>query len=195
MDTDNKNQNDITSTEKDTLHNAGVDFPANTSPILKDEEEKQEVVDIDNGASSLNELADMGIDFVKEEKREDVSNLKPETASPAPAYFPGGKDLENEFKNTVGNIASPEKDSFGQKISSLQVMLNKIKEKLGFKKAEVKQEIENLKKAKEEIAKDIENIKELEESEQKIQEELKKVESIKEKITDIEKEVEKELSS
>lgn len=195
MDTDNKNQNDITSTEKDTLHNAGVDFPVNTSSIIKDEEEKQEVVDIDNGASSLNELADMGIDFVKEQKPEEVSSLKSEASSPDPVSFPGGKDLENEFKNTVGNITSQEKDSFGQKISSLQVMLNKIKEKLGFKKAEVKQEIENLKKAKEEIAKDIENIKELEESEQKIQEELKKVESIKEKITDIEKEVEKELSS
>jgi hypothetical protein len=192
MDTDNKN--DITSTEKDTMHDAGVDLPINNN-TQQVKEETEEFVDIDSGASaSMNDLTDMGINFVKEnvvDTDKDVMESKKMDTS-----MPGGKDLENEFKSTIGGSSSAaEKDSFGDKISSLQLLLGKIKEKLGFKKAEVKEEIENLKKAKEEIAKDIENIKELEESEQKIQEELKKVESIKEKITDIEKEVEKELSS
>ena len=105
-------------------------------------------------------------------------------------------DLEKEFNQTVGKASSPNKnESLNEKVSSLALMLSKIQEKLGFKKKEVKEELENLKKVKEDIAKDIENIKELEESEKKIESQLGKVEAIKEDISNIEKEVEEELMS
>lgn len=105
-------------------------------------------------------------------------------------------DLEKEFNQTVGKSSSPAKnESLNEKILSLQSMLSKIVEKLGFKKTEVKEELDNLKKVKEDIAKDIENIKELEESKQKIESQLNKVDAIKGEISNIEKEVEEELRS
>jgi len=105
-------------------------------------------------------------------------------------------DLEKEFNQTVGqNFAPTKNESLNDKVSSLQSMLSKIQEKLGFKKTEVKEELENLKKVKEDISKDIKNIKELEESRGKIESQLSKVESIKADITSIEKEVEEELKS
>ncbi len=105
-------------------------------------------------------------------------------------------DLEREFNQTVGSVGAVSKaSSLNDDIFSLKLMLNKIKNKLGIKKTEVKEELGNLKKVKDDIAKDIENIKELEESEDKIEGQIKKIESIKGDITNIEKEVEQELNS
>lgn len=105
-------------------------------------------------------------------------------------------DLEREFNQTVGTAGIASKSSsLNDDIFSLKSMLNKIKDKLGIKKTEVREELGNLKKVKDDIAKDIANIKELEESEDKIEGQIKKIESIKGDITNIEKEVEQELNS
>lgn len=121
-----------------------------------------------------------------------IPKPKPETKSVESDI----SDLEKEFNQTVGGSTAPAKsESLNEKISSLEAMLEKIKEKLGFKKKEVKAELDNLKKVKEDIAKDIENIKELEESEDKIEAELQKIEKIKEEVSSIEKEVKEELNS
>ncbi len=220
MDTDNKTQGDnISNSDKTTMHNAGVDVAADVD----------EFIDIDSTKplKEDSDLKDLGLTFVEEANKEDLSLLsekmreaekqkiaavekkedtqektKDKTAqiSHSDSLEPGqsADDLEKEFKKTVGtsSVSSlPGAGSLGDKISSLQSMLTKIKEKLGFKKTEVKEELENLKKVKEDISKDIENIKELEESEQKIESELKKIEKIREEISGIEKEVEEELKA
>ncbi|MEZ4103114.1 MAG: hypothetical protein R3B55_00900 [Candidatus Paceibacterota bacterium] len=116
--------------------------------------------------------------------------------SPKPEKDSDISDLEKEFNQTVGQSSAPKKsESLNEKISSLEAMLIKIKEKLGFKKVEVKEELESLKRVKEDIEEDIENIKELEESKDKIESQLSKVEAIKGEISSIEKEVEEELKS
>ncbi|MDQ5883289.1 MAG: hypothetical protein QG654_202 [Patescibacteria group bacterium] len=210
MDTDNKTteENKITGGEKSALHDAGVDL----SP--SDEKRSEEFIDIDN-APAIGEDEDLkkiGLNFVQKENKEDLSLLKEKmdknitinndvvkassVNSPKLGTDTNISDLEKEFNQTVGQASTPIKnESLNEKISSLNLMLTKIKEKLGFKKTEVKEELENLKKVKEDIAKDIENIKDLEESKGKIEDQLSKVENIKGEISDIEKEVAEELKS
>lgn len=212
MDTDNKTtDNKITGGEKDTLHNAGVDLSSGDNKT-------EEFIDIDSAPVSGDDadLKKIGLEFAPQGSKEDLSLLKEQMdkkstpvkeealESVAPATDPikplpnkvetNISDLEKEFNQTVGHSSSPTKnESLNEKILSLQSMLSKIVEKLGFKKTEVKEELDNLKKVKEDIAKDIENIKELEESKQKIESQLNKVDAIKGEISNIEKEVEEEL--
>lgn len=194
MNNDDKNQN-ITGLEKDEMHNAGVDLT-----VSGNEENEQEVLDVDSTGDSSVDLANMGINLSPKEeiKNNQTTAIKetPNTQNQNPVTL-GASELEKEFKSAVStttdNVSSDQ--NFAQKITGLKSLLLKIKEKLGLKKTEVKEELENLKKIKEDISKDIEDIKELEESEQKIETELKKIESIKEEISSIEKEVNQELNS
>jgi len=208
MDTDNKTTTDesnITGGEKDTLHNAGVDL----SP--SEDKKTEDFIDIDNAPAMGDDvdLKKIGLNFVEKENKEDLSLLKEKMDKSAEATLKKTvsepvvakpetdtniSELEKEFNQTVGKANIPAKnESLNEKIFSLQSMLSKIQEKLGFKKTEVKQELDNLKKVKEDIAKDIENIKELENSKGKIESQLSKVEELKGEISSIEKEVEEEL--
>lgn len=198
MDNDDKKVDEnISGTDKTTMHNAGVDVS----------EDPKEIVDIDSSPVAKDdvELKSTGITFVDDKpktpdiNKEDLSSLAEKAKKDAEKALETTDDLEKEFQKTIGDSpASPEpvkKESLGDQISGLTAMLGKIRERLGFKKAEVKEDLENLKKVKEDISKDIENIKELEESEDKIEDQLKKVEKIQEEISSIEDEVEKELKS
>jgi len=213
MDTDDKNQNNLITKEEDsTLHNAGVDMSFKDAQSGDDS-----FIDIDKATVSNDDedLNKVGLNFVEPKNseietqninREDLSSLSEsmlKTKPPeAPAKTDSVFDLEKEFNQAVGDVSPiitepkiPEKkeENLNEKVSGLQKMLDKIKEKLGIKKTEVRQELESLKKVKNNIEKDIENIKELEESEKKIESELSKVNEIKNEITEIEKEVESEL--
>jgi chromosome segregation ATPase len=237
MNTDNKtgDENQITSGENSTLHNAGVDVASSADENLIP---KEEFVDIDNAPiiGQDEDLKKLGVEVAPTQNKEDLSllkeqmdkkefagssvasvfkdeqNIKPiveaskqETPAPKPEVLKKPEpekseseisDLENEFNKTVGQRpSSSEKGNLNEKITSLEAMLIKIKEKLGFKKKEVKEELESLKKVKEDIEEDIANIKELEESKQKIEEKLGKVEAISGEISEIEKEVKEELKS
>ncbi len=239
MDTDNKktDENEITSGETNTLHNAGVDL---SSTVDEKAIPKEEFVDIDNAPiiGQDEDLKKLGVEVTPIQNKEDLSllkeqmdkkelaknapvasvfkdeqNIKPVVEAPkqeiqTPKVEDLKKpelekseseisDLENEFNKTVGqtSTAISNKGSLNEKITSLEVMLIKIKEKLGFKKKEVKEELESLKKVKEDIEQDIASIKELEESKEKIEEQLGKVEAISGEISEIEKEVKEELKS
>lgn len=222
MDTDNKkvDENDITGGEKDTLHNAGVDLssPAekedfididNAPKIGEDPDlkniglefaQKENKEDLSALKEEMDKKAAAGQASVFSDPAPTpapVTEVKPEVVQKPQTKVEEDTnitDLEQEFNKTVGGVSSPAKnESLNDKVSVLQSMLVKIQEKLGFKKKEVKEELENLKKVKEDIAKDIENIKELEESEDKIESQLNKVSTMKDEISNIEKEVEEEL--
>lgn len=213
MDTDKNTQN-ITGEESSALHDAGVDLnDSGASP------EGPEEINLDTApdVKKDEDLKNIGIDFNQQDAMQNPPDLnilrekvlkqqtyklepqdvfsKEEAPSLTIDESKKSKDLEDEFKSAIGSSALPKKDlpALSDKISVLQSMLVKIKERLGIKKKEVKSELENLKSVKEKIAKDIENIKELEESEEKIQAELEKVDQIKGEIDSIEKEVEEEL--
>ena len=235
MNTDNKtgDENQITSGENSTLHNAGVDVASGADENLIP---KEEFVDIDNAPilGQDEDLKKLGVEVAPTQNKEDLSLLKEQMdkkelagssvasvfkdeqdlkpvlekpkqvplnsemvkQSPSTKEDSDISDLENEFNKTVGQRpASSGKGNLNEKITSLEAMLIKIKEKLGFKKKEVKEELESLKKVKEDIEEDIANIKELEESKQKIEEKLGKVEAISGEISEIEKEVKEELKS
>lgn len=205
MDKNNQTNTDISGGEKDALHDAGVDVA--TSGASSDG-----FVDIDAATSDESGAGDVGITFVAPtENKEDLSSLaekKRKQEAPKQESVPADKkaspkiqedssttnDLEQEFHKTVGDATpSTPTESFSDRIFNLESLLTKIKEKLGFKKSEVRQELESLKKMKEDIAKDIENIKELEDSEHKIEDQLDKIEVLKKEISGIEHEVEDEL--
>ncbi len=216
-------ENNITGGEKDTLHNAGVDLAStpekedfidiDSAPKVGEDPDLKEI-----GLEFTNNENKEDLSSLKEKMdKQKAANSKPsvfsepnlpkkpvESTTKEPVNSPTTKakieedadinDLEKEFNQTVGGISTQIKnESLNEKILTLQQMLVKIKEKLGFQKKEVKEELENLKKVKEDIAEDIKNIKELEESEEKIEDQLDKVNSMKEEISSIEKEVEEEL--
>ncbi len=224
MDTDEiKPEENISGTDKTTMHNAGVDVT----------EEPQEFVDIDSSIPTKDdaELKKVGLTFVdqkptintddlsslaekkmnemkeakeNETKKEEEAKVEPKITMQKEAVketqpVNTTDDLEREFKQTISSDSSSaivsKKKSLNDQIVGLTTMLDKIKDKLGLKKSEVKSDLENLKKVKEDISREIENIKELEESEDKIEDQLKKVEKIQEEISSIETEVEEELKS
>ncbi len=222
MDTDNKkvDETDITGGEKDTLHNAGVDLssPAekedfidiDNAPVIGEDADLKKIGLELAPKENKEDLSSLKEEMDKKAAASKASVFSDSTPTPAPVnevkvetvQKPDPKveedtnitDLEQEFNQTVGGTSNQTKNiSLNDKISLLESMLVKIKEKLGFKKKEVKEELENLKKVKEDIAKDIENIKELEESEDKIESQLNKVSTMKDEISSIEKEVEEEL--
>jgi hypothetical protein len=183
------------------LKDVGISFTKEENKedlsLLKEKMDKErESKDVATPASDNPIFQD--IPKVSPEPAEVTAEKKEKIAPQKPAKTEANtEDLEKEFNQTVGvSSGATTKDlSLNEKVFSMQSMLAKIKEKLSFKKAEVKEELDRLKKVKEDIAKDIANIKELEESEQKIEAELKKVEDIKNEIGNIEKEVEEELKS
>ena len=215
MDTDKKTteETNITGGEKDTLHNAGVD--------LSSEEKGETFVDIDSAppVGDDPDLKKIGLNFVSNENKEDLSLLKEQMdknnsdvsmgqnsqaskpdqpkASEPKKEEPSASvsDLEQEFNQTVGQKDEPKTTSLNEKVTGLRGMLVKIQEKLGLKKKEVQKELDDLKHVKEDIAKGIGLIKELEESKDKIEKQLGKVEAISGEISNIEKEVEEELNS
>lgn len=181
---DNKGNTGLTGTDQNTMHNAGVDL----------DNQQEEFVDIDSTKATENDkdLKSVGLKFVDNNSKinkEDLSSLKEEKEKALHS-----SDLEKEFTSTMVGRSTQTGTQPSERENRLNSLLEKIKEKLGIKKTEVRKELDDLKRVKEDISKDIENIKELEESEQKIEKELDKINLIKKEVEDIEKEVEGELS-
>lgn len=186
-----KNDASVNDADAATLHSAGVDVDGVGAPA------EEVVVDIAGAAVSDEDAKNVGIRFVEPSPtaapsvdHSDLSRLAEEKSR--------GKDLEAEFRSSLSDAAAPAKKSsagLAEKEGVMTSLLSKIREKLGLKKAKVREELASLKKMKDGIAEDIADIKELEESEEKIAEKMKKLDTIKGELEAIEDEVEKELQS
>lgn len=197
-DDNNSDPKTINSDDQNTMAAAGVDLSGGSSEKI-DEGEKEpepEVVDIDSSASE-DAAAKAGIKFmgpVITPDKTDLSSLAEKKAAQQPD---DSKALEKEFHSEMDGLGIQSKTdsekAVMEKAGSLGELLKKIDEKLGFKKAGVKEELGSLKKMKDSIGKDIEEIKELEESEKKIKEEIGKIEAIKKEVEEIEEKLEDEL--
>lgn len=186
-----KNDASVNDADAATLHSAGVDVDGVDAPT------EEVVVDIPGDAVSDEDAKNVGIRFVEPTPtaappvdHSDLSRLAEEKSR--------GKDLEAEFRSSLSDAAAPAKKSgagLAEKEGVMTSLLSKIREKLGLKKAKVREELASLKKMKDGIAEDIADIKELEESEEKIAEKMKKLDTIKGELEAIEDEVEKELES
>ena len=192
--------NSINDSDKNTLHDAGIDVAGMPSTSPENEIKEETIVDIDGGAPVPNDpdVEKTGIRFFDENKpsatkvnKEDLSTL-----AEAKMKAEGASDLEAAFRSELsGNESEDRTSAVIEKSGSLSALLSKIQEKLGMKKSKVKTELTNLKKMKEGISSDIADIKELEESEGKITAELKKIDTLKEEMDAIEKEVAEELKN
>lgn len=193
---ENSDPKTINTDDQNTLAGAGVDLSGGSDENIAEGEkdpgipapiEDSGVIDIDT-SSQADVVKDVGIKFVSDEPKKDKTDLS--ALAEAQKKEVNSRDLEAQFNSELHDFKGPLKPvddvAVMNKTVSLGTLLSKIQEKLGMKKASVKEELGGLKKMKDAIGKDIEEIKELEGSEQKVREEIGKIETIKKEVHDIE---------
>lgn len=193
---ENSDPKTINSDDQNTLAGAGIDLSGGSTENIAEGEKEPEsditnkdsgVIDMDSTAQAV-DVKDVGIKFVSLDTPPDKTDLS--AMAEAKEKVAGSSELEAEFKSELhdlkGPLAPESPEAVMNKTTSLGELLSKIQQKLGMKKASVKEELGGLKKMKDAIGKDIQEIKELEGSEQKVREEIGKIETIRQEVKEIE---------
>jgi hypothetical protein len=175
------------------LHDSGVDIVSSGTTSGQDDTSPN-VVDLSN--SSLDDektLKESGVQFMDPN---DSKKYDGDVVSSVPEINDIEKDFLKESQVVPeSKVAKEIKPAKTNVLSEIEVLLNRLYEKITTKKKTVQEQIANLRKVKEEISQDIHEIKELEETQKKLKEKKDAFEKIGNEIKAVEEEANNELSS